>query len=394
MRAKRLASLGALSLALALSGATTSIAAAAAQPLRPVQAPVFTARGAKALPNQYIVVVHEGSDARAVAASLNIGASHVYDSALNGFAATLSPRQLAALRFDPAVDFVEEDAEVTLDATQNMDAAGDPWGLDRIDQRNLPLSRTYTYTTAGAGVSAYIIDTGIQTTHPDFGGRALAVFDAFGGNGQDCHGHGTHVAGTVGGATWGVAKNAQLRAVRVLNCSGTGSNSGVIAGMDWVRQHGSHPAVANMSLGGGFSSSVNTAASNLNNSGIFLAVAAGNSSANACNTSPASASGVMTVAASDRTDRRASFSNFGSCVEVYAPGVAIKSAWLNGGTNTISGTSMATPHVTGVGALYKSANGDASSATINSFIIDNATAGVIRANRSGTPNRLLFKSTL
>jgi subtilisin family serine protease len=210
-----------------------------------------------------------------------------------------------------------------------------------------------------------------------------------GGNGQDCNGHGTHVA-TVGGATWGVAKQASLRAVRVLNCSGSGSNSGVIAGMNWVRTNGVRPAVANMSLGGGFSQAVNSAATSLANSGVFLAVAAGNGNANACNTSPASASGVFTVAASDRNDRRASFSNFCSCVEAYAPGVAIKSAWLNAGTNTISGTSMATPHVTGVAALFKSSNGDASSAAVSAALIDNATPGVISGNRSGTPNRLLF----
>jgi subtilisin family serine protease len=215
------------------------------------------------------------------------------------------------------------------------------------------------------------------------------VFDAFGGNGQDCHGHGTHVAGTIGGSTWGIAKNSLLRAVRVLNCSGSGATSGIIAGMNFVRTNGIRPAVANMSLGGGFSSSLNTAATNLANSGVFLAIAAGNSNANACNFSPASANGVMTVAASDRTDRKASFSNFGSCVEIYAPGVAIKSAWLNGGTNTISGTSMATPHVAGVAALWKS-NGDIATSTLNQNIINSATNGVILGNPSGTPNRLLF----
>jgi subtilisin family serine protease len=300
---------------------------------------------------------------------------------------------LQSLRRNQAVEFIEEDAEIHLDATQTL-PGGEPWGLDRIDQRNLPLTGTYTFNNNGAGVRAYIIDTGIQTSHPEFGGRASAVFDALGGNGQDCNGHGTHVAGTVGGSTFGVAKGAFLRAVRVLDCNGSGSNSGVIAGMNFVRQNSIHPAVANMSLGGGFSQAVNTAATNLVNSGVFLAVAAGNSNANACNSSPASATGVFTTAASDRTDLRASFSNFGACVEAYAPGVAIRSAWLNGGTNTISGTSMATPHVTGVGALYKGDNGDTSSATISNFIIAQATTGVIRSNPAGTPNRLLFKTNL
>jgi len=220
------------------------------------------------------------------------------------------------------------------------------------------------------------------------------VYDAFGGNGQDCHGHGTHVAGTVGGSTWGVAKGSLPRAVRVLNCSGSGSTSGIIAGINWVRTNHIKPAAANLSLGGGFSSSLNTAVNNLAAAGVFVAVAAGNSNANACSFSPASATGVFSTASSTRTDAKSSFSNHGSCVEAYAPGSSIRSAWLNGGANTISGTSMASPHVAGVAALYKSANGDASQSTITNFIINNATNGVITGNPSGTPNRLLFKGTL
>jgi subtilisin family serine protease len=391
MRAKKLAGLTALGLALALTGATTSVAAAVAGP-DANDAPMVAARGGRAIAGQYIVVLKSGRDARSVAASAFAAPRHVYDAALNGFSASLTAGQVTLLRRNRDVEYIEEDAEIHLDATENMDANGDPWGIDRIDQRNLPLSRTYTSATQGAGVRAYIIDTGIQTSHPEFGGRASAVFDALGGNGQDCNGHGTHVAGTVGGTTYGVAKQALLRAVRVLDCNGSGATSGVIAGMNWVRQNSIHPAVANMSLGGGLSQAVNTAATNLVNSGVFLAVAAGNSNANACNSSPASATGVFTVAASDKTDLRASFSNFGSCVEAYAPGVAIKSAWLNGTTNTISGTSMATPHVTGVGALYKSSRGDASASTISSFLLTNATMNAIRSNPSGTPNRLLFEA--
>jgi subtilisin family serine protease len=269
-----------------------------------------------------------------------------------------------------------------------MDANGDPWGLDRIDQRALPLSRSYTYNSTGAGVSVYVIDTGLQSNHPDFGGRARNVYDTFGGNGEDCQGHGTHVGGTIGGATYGVAKSAQLRGVKVLNCSGSGSTSGIIAAVDWVRRNAAKPAVANMSLGGGYSGSLNTAVTNLVNSGVFVAVAAGNEGQNACNVSPASASGTYTVAA-DKTDTRASFSNYGACVDGYAPGVAIKSAWLTSGTNTISGTSMASPHVAGVAALYKSRNGDVAASTIVSWINTNATANVIKSNPSQTPNRLL-----
>lgn len=245
----------------------------------------------------------------------------------------------------------------------------------------------------GSGVRAYVIDTGIATAHADFGDRAANVYDAFGGNGQDCNGHGTHVAGTIGAAAYGVAKASSLRGVRVLDCNGSGSTSGIIAGVDWVRQNAIKPAVANLSLGGGLSSALNTATSNLASSGVFVAVAAGNENQDACKVSPASASGVLTVAASDKNDVRASFSNFGSCVELYAPGVNITSTWLSGGTKTISGTSMASPHVAGVAALYKS-YGDAASSTVNTWILDNSTLNVITSNVSGTPNRLLFKSTL
>ncbi len=344
----------------------------------------------RAIPGRYIVTLKEGTKAQSVLQSERIAARYVYSAVLNGFTADLTAGQINALKMRGIVASIEPDQTVTLAATQSNAT----WGLDRIDQRNLPLSGTYTYNATGAGVNAYIIDTGIATSHPDFGGRASNAYDAVGGNGQDCNGHGTHVAGTVGGNTYGVAKGVRLYGIRVLNCQGSGSNSGVIAGMDWVRVNHRKPAVANMSLGGGYSSAVNTAATNLANSGVFLAVAAGNSNANACNSSPASASGTLTVAASDRTDTRASFSNYGSCVDVYAPGVSITSTWLNGGTNTISGTSMASPHVAGVGALYKANFGDASSSTVNSWIINNATPNVIKSNRTGTPNRLLFKSNL
>jgi len=350
-------------------------------------------RAGDAIPGQYIVVVEQGRDAASVARWQDARQAHVFES-VNGFSATLDAAQVRALRASARVEYVEPDRVVTVAATQTMDANGDPWGLDRIDQRALPLSRTYTYTRSGSGVTAYVIDTGITSSHPDFGGRAANVYDAFGGSGSDCHGHGTHVAGTIGGATYGVAKAVLLRGVRVLNCSGSGSTSGIIRALDWMRFNAVRPAVANMSLGGGFSSSLNTATANLANSGVFVAVAAGNESQNACNVSPASTAAAYTTAASDRTDLRAWFSNYGSCVDGYAPGVAIKSAWLGTGTRTISGTSMASPHVAGVGALYKSNFGDASSATVSSWINTNATVNVIRSNPSGTPNRLLYKAGL
>ncbi|HXF96623.1 MAG TPA: S8 family peptidase [Gemmatimonadales bacterium] len=351
------------------------------------------------IPGQYIVVFRDAvADPAALADRLvqTHGGAVLfrYASALRGFAARLPEAAVTALLRHPEVAYLEADRRVTLDATQSMDANGDPWGLDRIDERSLPLSGSYTYTRTGSGVRAYIIDTGIYTAHSQFGGRASNVYDVFGGNGQDCNGHGTHVAGTVGAATWGVAKQAYLRGVRVLNCSGSGTISGIIAGVDWVRQNHLKPAVANLSLGGGFSSSLNTAVTNLANAGVFVAVAAGNSNADACNYSPASASAVYTAAASTRSDSKASYSNWGTCVDGYAPGSAIKSSWLNGGTNTISGTSMASPHVAGVAVLYKSNFGDASQSTITSWINTNATTGVIQGNVSGTPNRLLYKSTL
>ncbi len=345
------------------------------------------------VPGSWIVTLADDADPRGVARRYAADPRYVYSSALTGFAATLNDGQVRALRNDDEVVALEPDTVVRADGTQAVGVGGGLYGLDRIDQKSLPLSGSFSYTRTGSGVRAYIIDTGIVTSHPDFGTRAQNVYDAFGGNGQDCNGHGTHVAGTVGGATYGVAKAALLRGVRVLDCGGSGSTSGIIAAVDWVRANHLKPAVANMSLGGGLSSALNTAVTSLSNAGVHVSVAAGNENQNACNASPASAAAALTVAASDKTDTRASFSNFGSCVDTYAPGVAVTSAWLNGSTNTISGTSMASPHAAGVAALYKS-GGDASSSTVSSWIVTNATTGLVKANVSGTANRLLFKSTL
>jgi subtilisin family serine protease len=350
--------------------------------------------------NQYIVVlddavVGEKGDysiapyiASEMAATYKGKVKHVYQHAINGFAIEMSEAEAEALSLDFRVKFVEEDGVVTADATQN----NPPWGLDRIDQRNRPLNGTYVYNWTGSGVRAYIIDTGIRTAHTQFGGRASNVFDAFGGNGQDCNGHGTHVAGTVGGSTYGVAKSSLLRGVRVLNCSGSGSTSGVIAGVDWVRQNHIDPAVANMSLGGGASTALDNAVNNLANAGVAIAVAAGNSNANACNSSPARAANAITVGSTTSTDARSSFSNFGTCLDLFAPGSAILSAWYtsNTATATLSGTSMASPHVAGVAALYKQANPSASSTTVRNAIVNNATTGVVTNPGSGSPNRLLY----
>jgi subtilisin family serine protease len=355
------------------------------------------ARAGEVIEGSYIVVFNDDvadveGKAKEKALKKNGKLKHTYKHALKGFAAELSSEAVAELQADPDVAYVEADQVYTADATQS----GATWGIDRIDQRNLPLSGTYTYTSTASNVRAYIIDTGIRTTHAQFGSRASNVYDAFGGNGSDCNGHGTHVAGTVGGSTYGVAKSVMLRGLRVLNCSGSGSTSGIIAAIDWLRVNFIAPAVANMSLGGGYSSSLNTAVNNLSNAGVFVAVAAGNSNANACNYSPASAANATSVASSTSSDAKSSFSNYGSCVHIYAPGSSITSAWhtSNTATNTISGTSMASPHVAGVAALYKSTNTSASSSSIRTWLINNSTANVISGNPSGTPNRLLYKSTL
>jgi subtilisin family serine protease len=354
---------------------------------------------ATVVPGQYIVVFRQGVTDPVGLSTRMVKAQggtvrFTYTSALQGFAARLSDDAVRALEQDPLVAYVEPDREFRIDVTQSMNANGDPWGLDRIDQTALPLSRTYTYTATGAGVHAYIIDTGIWTMTADFGGRANNVYDAFAANGEDCNGHGTHVSGTIGGATYGVAKGVSLHGVRVLSCSGVGLTSQIIAGIDWVRQNAVKPAVANMSLGGGLSTALNDATTNLWNSGVFVAVAAGNDNVDACTASPASATGAFTVAASEKTDAKASYSNWGTCVEAYAPGSAIVSDYLLGTTSSLSGTSMASPHVAGVAVLYKATFGDAPSATVSNWIISNATTGVITGNPGGTPNRLLNKGAL
>ena len=353
-------------------------------------APLLAAQSGRGIDGQYIVVLEEGADPRAVAAAAGVHPRFVYTAAVNGFSAALNEGQLNALRHLPGVEYVEQDGQAEAWTTQSPVT----WGLDRIDQRNLPLSNSYTYTATAPGVYAYVIDTGIQANHPQFGTRAASAYDALGGNGADCNGHGTHVAGTIGSTTYGVAKQVRLRGVRVLDCNGSGSFSQIIAGVDWVRLNRINPAVANLSLGGGLNTTLNTAVTNLSNSGVFVAVAAGNSNANACNYSPASATAVFTTASSEKTDARRTSSNYGSCVDGYAPGGSITSTWIGGGTNTISGSSMASPHVAGVAALYKATYGNASSATIDTWIKNNATAGVITGNPTGTPNRLLYKAAL
>jgi subtilisin family serine protease len=315
-----------------------------------------------------------------------------FQHALKGFSATMSEKEAMALANDPRVAYVEEDGIVTASVTQS----GATWGIDRIDQANLPLSGTYVYNATGAGVKAYIIDTGINIAHNEFGGRAINGYDAIDGTlpAADCNGHGTHVSGTVGGTTYGVAKGVTLVAVRVLDCAGSGTDSGVIAGIDWVTaDHAAGaPAVANMSLGGGVSTALDDAVRRSVADGVTYAVAAGNDNLDACNGSPARVAEAITVNSSTNTDARSSFSNWGTCTDIFAPGSSITSAWYssNTATNTISGTSMATPHVAGAAALYLQGNTTASPATVTNALISNATLNKITSPGTGSPNRLLY----
>ncbi|MDQ3945731.1 MAG: S8 family peptidase [Actinomycetota bacterium] len=350
---------------------------------------------------RHIVLLDGSADARAVAAehSRSHGArvAHVYEDAVVGYAADFSEGELAGVRGDRRVRHVEPDRDAGIVATQS----GPPWGLDRIDQRKLPLNSTFSYTRTGAGVTAYVIDTGIRRTHQQFGTRAVSGFDAFGGDGNDCHGHGSHVAGILGGSTYGVAKGVSLVGVRVLNCSGTGTISGIIAGVDWVTRHhqAGARAVANVSLGSGASTALDTAVRNSIADGISYAVAAGNGNGggvaqDACRTSPARVFEAITVGATDRSDRKASWSNFGTCVDWFAPGVSILSAGRSSdtATATMSGTSMATPHTAGVAALYLQA-GYVSPATVRNALFAAATSNVVTA-ASTTDPRLLFTNGL
>ena len=371
-------------------------AASAAQAVGTVRA----ATGA-AVAGSYIVVLKDGAGDQSAAIAAKHGASvtHQYHSALNGFSGRMSEQQARRLAADPRVAYVQQDGVFTITETQTNPPS---WGLDRIDQPNRPLSSSYTYNTAASNVTAYIIDTGIRTSHTDFGGRAVWGTNTTGdGNNTDCNGHGTHVAGTVGGSSYGVAKSVQLIAVKVLDCNGSGATSGVVAGVDWVtgqkNSNPSQPMVANMSLGGSADTTLDNAVKNSIAAGVTYAIAAGNGNflgwpQNACNSSPARVPDAITVSATDNTDKKASWANYGTCVDLFAPGVNITSSWNSGdtGTNTISGTSMATPHVTGAAALYLATHPSASPATVASAINSNATTGVVSSPGTGTPNRLLY----
>ncbi|HEX8318834.1 S8 family serine peptidase [Longimicrobium sp.] len=357
-------------------------------------APLLSA-GADAIPGRYVVVLNTDVSSPSAAAHEMVrahgGRLHFsYSSALKGFAATLSPEAVEELRRNPQVKYVAPDAWAYPVQTQQPNAT---WGLDRIDQRTLPLNGTYSYGPTGAGVRVYVIDTGIRTTHVQLAGRASvgADFVGDGQNGQDCNGHGTHVAGTIAGTTHGVAKGAQVVSVRVFGCTGGAPFSTIIAAVDWVTANAVKPAVANMSLGGGLYAPMNDAVTASIASGVTHAVAAGNSNADACTASPASTPGALTVGSTDAGDFRSYFSNWGSCVDLFAPGSSITSAWFttDSASNTISGTSMASPHVAGVAALYLQGQPTASPAAVAQAIGASATSGMI-SDPMGSPNKLLF----
>jgi subtilisin family serine protease len=373
-----------------------AVAACADETRSPVAAPDAAAPVlsiAAAIQDQYIVVLKEGANPRSVAAVAGVEPRYVYNAALTGFAARLNAGQLNALQRNPNVDYIEQDGVATAVTTQS----GATWGIDRIDARS-GIDGLFTYTATGLGVTAYIIDSGIRYTHTEIAGRASFGFDAFtdGQQGNDCNGHGTHVAGTVAGTTYGVAKAATLKAVRVLDCGGSGSWSGVIAGMDWVTANHVKPAVANMSLGGGASTSVDDATRRMIAAGVATAIAAGNGNMggreqDACNYSPARVAEAMTIGATTKTDAKTSWSNYGACVDFFAPGAGITSSWYTSdiATNTISGTSMASPHVAGVAALYLQGNPGASAQTVRDALYAATTKGVVTSSKTAN-NHLLF----
>ena len=351
--------------------------------------------------NQYIVILNKdvGSSnefAQGIAKQHGGKVLQTYDAVLKGFAIYLpdvaGTAFVEAMKKNPKVVSVENDTIMKVDATTQSNP---DWGLDRIDQKNLPLDSAYSYLQTGSGTTAYIVDTGILSTHQQFSGRVLSGYTAISdGNGtSDCHGHGTHVAGTVGGSTYGVAKNVSLVPIRILGCDGSGASSNVIAGLDWILKNGKKPAVVNISLGGEANASLDSAVENLFNNGYVMVVAAGNSNTDACSSSPARVSKAITVAATDSTDTRASYSNYGSCVDIFAPGSQINSSWIgsNTATKVLNGTSMATPHVVGVVAEMLQSTPTATPQTISTNLLNQASNNVVK-NPSGSPNRLLYKS--
>ncbi|MDN3022084.1 S8 family peptidase [Streptomyces sp. S.PB5] len=395
LRSKRLRFAAITSLATAaLVGGLTALPAQAA----PAEGKILAADSPTAIKGSYIVTLKKGAaglkassaDGKNLVKEYGGTVKQTFGTVLNGYSATLSESEAKRLAADPAVAAVEQNQIFKADATQTSA----PWGLDRIDQTALPLSGTYTYPdSAGSGVTAYVIDTGVRITHSEISGRASYGYDAVDGDttASDGNGHGTHVATTIAGSTYGVAKKAKIVAVRVLDNSGSGTTAGVIAGINWVTNNHSGPSVANMSLGGSASSSLDTAVSNSIASGVTYAVAAGNSSANASSYSPARVASAITVGATTSSDAKASYSNYGSTLDIFAPGSSITAGWYTSdtATNTISGTSMATPHVAGAAAVYLAGHTSSTPAQVATALVNGATTGAVTSAGSGSPNRLL-----
>ncbi|MFJ4102024.1 S8 family peptidase [Amycolatopsis japonica] len=385
MNSRRLAGIGlAAAVVTVLAGVTPAQAAEGA---------IVGAGAEGSVADSYIVVLKDGSttDKPSLASKFGGAIGRQYTQGISGFSVALKERQAKRLAADPAVAFVEQNKVLRAEATQTNPPS---WGLDRIDQRDLPLDGKYTYPTTASNVNVYVLDTGIRATHTDFGGRVKQGYDFVDNdtNADDGYGHGTHVAATIAGAKYGVAKGASLYPVRVLGSDGSGTTAGVISGVDWITKNAKKPAVANASLGGGASTALDTAVRNSIKSGVTWTIAAGNSNVNAANTSPARVTEALTVAAADRTDRRASFSNYGSVVDLFAPGVSITSAWKDNDTATYTGngTSFAAPHVAGAAALYLSTHTGSTAAQVAQALISASTPGKVTNPGSGSPNRTLY----
>ncbi len=380
---------------------TSSASSATPAPDRGKDVSVRGAGSPDAIAGSYIVVLNESdrttsrsgilSVAKDAASSLDFTVKRTFGT-LNGFAATMTEAKAKRLASDPRVAFVQQNQRITVsqdDAT---------WGLDRVDQRDLPLDQTYNPPNEAEGVNVYVIDTGIYAEHSDFGGRASVGTDTVGDgqNGEDCQGHGSHVAGTIAGTTWGLAKKATVFGVRVLDCQGSGTTESVVAGIEWVTANAKKPAVANMSLGGGADDALDAAVKKSVESGVTYAVAAGNENADACGASPAREPSALTAGATDDQDGRANFSNFGKCVDVFAPGVDIESVKIGSpdGSTTMSGTSMASPHVAGAAALYLGEKPDATPEDVATALTTNATPDKVQNPGEGSPNKLLYVGEL
>jgi subtilisin family serine protease len=383
-----------------LAALATGIAGTGAATAAPAEGAIVNAHAPGAIKDRYIVVLKDNAEARKPGIAQKLAdrfggtVKDEYGTAVRGFTANLTEKSAKRLAANPAVASVEQDRAVRMADTQ----ASAPWGLDRIDQRALPLATTYVYPSKAATVTAYILDTGVRLTHSEFGGRAVSGYDFIDkdSDASDCQGHGTHVAGTVAGTTYGVAKQAKIVSVRVLGCDGSGSYSAIIAGVDWVTKNAVKPAVANMSLGGSASASLDTAIKNSIAAGVTYAVAAGNENKDACSVSPARTPEAITVGATEATDARASYSNYGSCLDIFAPGSNILSSVKGSDTASgrMSGTSMATPHVAGVAALYLANNPARTPAQVRDAMVADATPSKVTSPGSGSPNKLLFTGNI